>query len=84
MGNIIIKNESGKVIYYGRHMFDFVDSLTDMDLNAQQTEWLLFICAAIHDAHYHAASIHLSAFLGYKVDVSVGFISDQPEVNELI
>ncbi|GEM_PF-6939235 len=83
MGNIIVEDESEKVIYYARNMFDLVDSLTDNGLTAAELEALAFVVAATHDTQYDYASRHLSRLLGYNVKIWVGFISDQPYINEL-
>lgn len=83
MGNIIVEDESGKVIYYGRTMFDLVDSLTDNGLTAAELEALAFVVAATHDTHYDYASKHLSRLLGYNVKIWIGFKTNQPFVNEL-
>lgn len=50
MGNIVIEDESGKVIYYGKNMFDLVDSLIDKGLTALETEAMVFVVAATHDS----------------------------------
>lgn len=83
MGNIIIEDESGKVIYYGAIMFDLVDSLTDKGLTALETEALTFVVAATHDTKYNYASKVLSRLLGYNVKICIGFKTNQPFVNSL-
>ena len=83
MGNIIVEDESGKVIYYGNTMFDLVDSLTDSSLTSLETEALAFVVAATHDTQYDFASKALSRLLGYNVKIWIGFRSGQPFINEL-
>lgn len=83
MGNIVVDDESGKVIYYGRTMFDLVDSLTDRGLTALETEALAFVVAATHDTQYDFASKVLSRLLGYNVKIWIGFMSGQQFINEL-
>lgn len=83
MGNIIIEDENGKVIYYGRSMFDLVDSLTDKGLTALETEALTFVVAATHDTKYDYASSVLSGILDYNVKICIGSKTDQPFINSL-
>lgn len=83
MGNIIVEDESGKVIYYGRTMFDLVDSLTNRVLTALENEALAFVVAATHDTQYNFASKALSRLLGYNVKIWIGCKSGQPFINEL-
>lgn len=83
MGNIIIEDENGKVVYYSWNLFDLVDSLTDNGLTAAELEALTFAVAATHDTHYEYASMKLSKLLGYNVKICIGFRSNQPFINEL-